>query len=88
MVPDKKMQRDACIRERSEFAKQANMTLWDHLAVFIPEIKHIAYKEYLSGIIADRIQEPDNGFLPFKAAGMVWCTEMEIGKKVDLFIGG
>src|ERR1051326_615552 len=87
MITDKEMNFYSRICNFCQFAKQSNIPFWNYFSVLIPEIKNISNNKNFSGIILYFFQELNNNLFPLQTAFTIRSTQMEIGKKVNFFIG-
>src|SRR6478672_11647287 len=85
MVANEEMNGYPGIGQFCYFSQQAYTALWNHLSVFIPEVKHITHNKDHVRIFPGPVQEADDALFSFKAACFIGGSQMKIGKKIYFF---
>ena len=85
MVSCKEEDRDPRVSHLRKLAQQPDKSFRDGVFVFKPEVEDVAQQVDGMGVMPDAVQPLNDVTLPLKARFVVWHSQVEVGREVDLF---
>ena len=84
MVTDEPYYTHPAVGEFGKLAEESDKTAGHHIPVLVPIIKDVAQKVDGMGVILYRVEKIDHSQLRFPGVGKIWCSEMQVAKKIGL----